>query len=940
MSAEQENNHNKQANPNDRYHWYKENNMKFVKASLCLSIALAISACGEQASVGSHLNSAKNYLDQNKINESIIELKNAIRLDVKNGEARFLLGQIYLNLGDGLAAVKELERARRSKYSENKVLPLLARAYILTDNNSDVLALSTASKSLSVEAQSQYLAYQTLAALRSEQPEIAKQSVALAEKIAKQSQYSMLASAYLQLSENNNDEAKTLVARVLTINPKNVDAIMLQGQVAMLTKDYELAVDSFQQFTTLQPRFGMVQILLANAFLKAGELEEAEQYADAILEKVNSQPFAHYIKAMVGFEEKDFVKASKHAEAALASGFNQFNLKLVAGASAFYLKNWQQSHRHLSVVVKYLPTEHQARRMLAVTQLELGFIDEISATLAEFDGNNDGNSQFISSLSYKLLELGATGEVKKILAQNEESSAENAKNNARQGILKLMMNDPTGIEDLEDAIELNPEFIEAELALAFAALQNGDITKAKKIAEKWQQKYPDEAGSYNLLASIAVEEKKYPKAEQALLKSLAVEPDNLFALIEQLRIARIQKNEELSKQRVDNLIIVAPNNNKVLRHYFGIYRNDAALDKLKAAYELDTTDISKAVLLSEAMVSLGKANEAEKLLLSKTDIVPLPKRYWQLLVMIYKEQNDAEKVFTTLDRWQKENPYHIEPVVLLTDFYAGQLNYERALTVLKRGLDNHEDNLLLQLIQMQLLLNSQQIVPAKNLYKKLAVKDINKALKQGMLGRIFALEKNYEQAIPKLLELYKAYPSSQNAIHLTAAYVGNDDNARAAKVLEQHLEKEPNEYRIKTMLAGVYLESDANAAINVYTDVAEKQPKNFVAHNNLAWLYLQENDLENALLHAERAYELKPNIANIADTYGKVLLSTGDKRTALRYATRASEISQGKDIDIQLNYIETLIANNRTNEAKDKLSKLTTTTDEQKTKKAQLLTEL
>ena len=89
--------------------------MKFVKASLYLSIALAISACGEQVTVESHLENAKSYLNENKVNESIIELKNAIRADTKNAEARFLLGQIYLSLGDGLGAVKELERAQSLK---------------------------------------------------------------------------------------------------------------------------------------------------------------------------------------------------------------------------------------------------------------------------------------------------------------------------------------------------------------------------------------------------------------------------------------------------------------------------------------------------------------------------------------------------------------------------------------------------------------------------------------------------------------------------------------------------------------------------------------------------------------------------------------------------------------------------------------------------------
>lgn len=914
--------------------------MKFVKASLYLSIALAISACGEQASVESHLENAKSYLNENKVNESIIELKNAIRADTKNAEARFLLGQIYLSLGDGLGAVKELERAQSLKYPDNKVLPLLARAYILTDSDSDVIALSTAAKELAAEERSQYLAYQTLAALRSEQPELAKQSVELAQSIAQQSLHSMLALAYLQLSENKYDEVKTLISRILTIDPKQVDALMLQGQVSIVTEEYQLAVDSFKQFMELQPRYGMVELLLANALLKAGHDEEAEQHADAILAKVNNQPFAHYIKAMVRFQAKDFAKASEHAEAALSANFNQFNLKLVAGASAFYLKNWQQSYHHLSAIIKYLPKDHQARRMLAVTQLELGLIDEISATIGDFDGTDEVNSQFLSSLSYKLLELGATTEAKKLLAQSDQSSSENAAHNARQGILKLMMNDPSGIENLKDAVKLNPELIEAELAIAFSALQRGDIPKAKAISEKWQQQYPDKASSFNLLASIAIKEEKYDEAEQALKRSLSLEQDNFFALIEQLRIARKQKNIPLSKQRADYLITIAPANNKVLRQYFGVYRNEMALAKLTTAYELDKTDINKAILLSEAMVSLEQLKQAETLLVSIEETEKLPKRYWQLLLLTYKKQQKVDKIQSTLEKWLKENPYHIEAVVLLTDFYASQRNYERALIVVKRGLENHNDNLVLQLIQMQLLLNNKQISPAKSLYKTLENKNINEALKSGLLGRIYLLEESYVQAIPKLTMFYNTYPSSQNAIYLAGAHLGNEDNSKAAKVLEHYLTIDPNNNRVETMLAGVYLENNSNKAIAVYDDVVKKQPKNVVAHNNLAWLYLEQNNISKALEHAEKAFELAPHIANIVDTYSKVLLGSGDKRAALKYASKASEIAEGKDVDIQLNYVEVLIANNRMNEAKDLLSKAMTSTDEQKEKKSKLQAQL
>ena len=915
--------------------------MKFVKASLCLSIALALTACSEQVSDESHLENAKSYLSNKQINESIIELKNAIRADGKNAEARFLLGKIYLNLGDGLAAVKELERARQFNYAANKVLPLLARAYTLTDSDADVLALSDEAEKLANEEQSHYLAYKTLSALRSEQPEQAKESAAEAQSIANQSLYSMLAMAYLQLAENNYDEVKTLISRILVIDAQQVDALMLQGQVSMVTKDYAQAALSFKEYLNLQPRSGIVQLLLADALLKSGQDEEAEKYADAILARIDSQPFAHYIKAMVAFNSKAFDKASEHAERALSANFNQANLRLVAGASAFYLKNWQQSHRHLTMVVKYLPKDHQARRMLAVTQLELGFVDEISATVGDFSASRAGDAQFLSSLSYKLLELGAMGEAKKLLEQSEATtSTTNAGDNARQGILKLMMNDPSGIQDLQDAVKLDPSFIEAELALAYAALQNNDIEQAREIAIKWQEKYPEKSGGYNLMANIAIKEKQYDKAEQSLQQSLRLEPDNIFALTEQLRLARQQKNETLSKQRVDYLMKLAPSNNKVLRHYFGIYRNEMALDKLQAAYQVDNKDINKAILVAEAMVSLAQYKQAENLLAGLVDTPKLPKRYWQLVVFNHRKQHDGKKMESALDGWLKASPYHLEPVVLLADLHANRGNNERALNVVKRGLDYHQDNLVLQLVKMQLLLNSQQITPAKSLYKTLAVTGINDALKQGFLGRILLLEEKYTQAAPKLAKLYQVYPSSQNSVYLAGAYMGNKEEQKAVKVLDHYLTIDPNDSRIKTMLAGLYLAGDTNKAIAIYTDVVEKQPGNVIAHNNLAWLYLEQSKLDKALTHAKEAFALAPHIPNIADTYGKVLLKSGDKRAALKYATQASDLAQGKDIDIQLNYIEALIANSRANEAKDLLSKTSPQTDEQTEKKAQLQAQL
>jgi putative PEP-CTERM system TPR-repeat lipoprotein len=920
--------------------------MKFAKATLCLSVLLALSACGEKETAESHLINAKKYISTNKVNESIIELKNAIRLNTQNAEARFLLGRTYLELGDGLPAIKELERAQSLKAKNSQLIPLLARAYILTDSDLDVIALSDEATTLAKEEQSQYLAYKTLAALRSEDPELAKESAELAQKLAGQGLYSMLAQAYLQLSNNKTDEASTLIARILVIDSKQVDALMLQGQVATVVKDYTLASDSYKQYLDLQPRSGIVQLLLADVLLKANKFEAAEQYADVILASVSTQPFANYIKAMARFQAQDFANASKHAEAALSGNFNQLSLKLVAGASAFHLKNWEQSYHHLDKIAQYLPSDHQAKRMLAVSQLELGLVNEINSTLVNFENDNSdkkdsvNNAQFLSSMSFKLLELGAIDEAKKLVNQNDGLGKNNAEHNARQGLLKLMMNDPSGIEDLRDAVKLNPELVEAELALAFAALQSGDIKQATEIATKWQNNYPKKAGGYNLMASVAIKQEKYENAERALKQSLTVEPDNIFALIEQLRIARKQKNDELSKQRADYLITLYPNNNKVLRQYFGTYQNEMALAKLSTAYELDKTDVKKATLLSEALVSLQKLTQAANVLTSLEGNAQLPKSYWQLLLLIYNQQKDLDKMQTTLGKWLKASPYHIEPVILLADLHAKKRNHERALSVVRRGLETHQDNVTLQLVKMQLLLNSNQIILAKELYQVLALKDVNAALKEGLLGRILLLENNHEQALPKLTQFYQAYPSNQNVVYLASAYLGNNEKNKAIALLENYLKEQPKSDRVKAMLAGLYINNGDNKAITTYAEIVKTQPKNVVVNNNLAWLYLENGQIEKALFHAKTAFDLAPKNASVVDTYGKILLENGDKREALKYSAKASSLSKDKDIDIALNYVEALIANNRLNEAKAILEKAVTTTAEQKEKKSQLLATL
>ena len=62
------------------------------------------------------------------------------------------------------------------------------------------------------------------------------------------------------------------------------------------------------------------------------------------------------------------------------------------------------------------------------------------------------------------------------------------------------------------------------------------------------------------------------------------------------------------------------------------------------------------------------------------------------------------------------------------------------------------------------------------------------------------------------------------------------------------------------------------------------------ALNNLAWLYYERKD-PRALEIAKKAYELAPNSAPIADTYGWILVEKGEIAKGIEILSKAVQLA-------------------------------------------------
>jgi tetratricopeptide (TPR) repeat protein len=207
------------------------------------------------------------------------------------------------------------------------------------------------------------------------------------------------------------------------------------------------------------------------------------------------------------------------------------------------------------------------------------------------------------------------------------------------------------------------------------------------------------------------------------------------------------------------------------------------------------------------------------------------------------------------------------------------------------------------------------VYKAKEYFKVLTKQNIVEVLSQGIEGKIALLEKDYKKASKLLAKFYNENPLSKNALLLNKALQGNNKNSAAIELLEFHLENNEKDNNVRLVLANNYIGSSPGKAISAYKRILVDHPNSLMVLNNVAWLSMEQGDLEDALAFSESAYKIDSNNVNVIDTKAMILFKLDRKGEALRNLGTAHDLSEGKNIGVALNYAEVLIASNRNQSA-------------------------
>ncbi len=879
--------------------------MRLIKNKLALAvcIALSVAACTPDKTSEEYISAAKASVSASKNADAIIALKNAIRTDLKNAEARVLLGSLYLNMGEAAAAEKELNRAITLSGDLDALLPKLLKALNLQNKNDEIIALIAKHDQITPEI----LLYQALAYSGLGEKDKAKQSIAEGNELSTESVYSQLGDAYLNAESVDIDDTLENVDKILVLEPELTEALMLKGQLHFAKKDFEGAINAFKKYHDLLNGDVQIRLYLANAYVKNEQFKEANEHLDFLLKLIPEHPFINQLKGLIEYQNSEYKQALAHTEKAIQNGLDIPSNRVVAGLSAFKLEQYELAHQYLVTLSEILSPTHPVSRVLALVQMQLGYSDDVGDTLKDLEGLTSQDVNLFTTASFELLKSGKIKEAKELLAKTDDIVADNPEGLTKLGILKLSMNDLEGLADLEKAVEIDPELAMAKMALAAAYIKSEEYGKALSLAEQWKHSNPKQVEGYNLAAKIYLLKEEVKSAETEFNLALAIDESNPYSLVYFANKAFVNETPKESIKLLEKLLISSPNHLAALtlnyRAHSILNTVDTAVDKIAKSFAENQNNISYRLLYARVLFIEKQFDDVINLLKEARREVSTPALQWALLGDSYSKLNKNEEALKVYSNWILTKPQYRAAWLKKISAQEKLADYRGALATVQQALTKTPDDGQFTILRVNYLILTKEFTEAQRQIDNLSDEHKELPLIKGLQGKIWLTEGRFEKALSGLEGLYKTVPNPSNVTLLLLTYKQLGQEEVAYNFIKNHVESYPMDDVSRTLLAEIAINFDKIIAKNNYLILLEKAPENISILNNLAWVEFQLENYDLADKYVTRALNINKSHPQIMDTAALIKLKLGNKKKALELLKRAKLLAP-KDAEIAKHYDE------------------------------------
>ena len=821
----------------------------------------------------------REELKRYALNSEIQSLWRAVYDDINNGALRQAIAKKYNALGNGDIAEHELSRALALGVPENELVADLGRSYFLQNKLSKILdevKIENAAPQIHGET---YLvlgmAYEKL-----EQYEEAFLHYYQAEVLLQDHVDLYAPMARLYSRTGNYEKAKMYVDEALSLNGTDAEFLVLKGN---LVERRSGSIESYQYFERAnfhKPDDVDIESKLGSVLYNLGRKEESMVVFRRVLSKDSKHPFANFMVATLFAEGNNIRTATRYLNQAGRTSYENFVPGLMLwGKLGYAAADYERAIAGLTDLIKVDPDNHEARTLLAAAYLQLNNSMPAAQTLDYFSGfdvlteldhillgtayalsGDDDKSMLNFSAALEKKSQNLTGQEKDILNQFQRGDYYGVEINVSGIINQTAMNNQKATIDVHNAIAAK------------------DYDKALSIAAALVNDDRNNAVGYHLLGLSYLNQGRIDEARSNFRRVI-----DLDAALFQARI---------NLARID----------------FALEDPNGAVNHLNAILSQDDSYIPAYELLYEYALSMGDDIRAERYLTTAISANPDIITPRIKLVEYYFEQNAVQRAKSRAERLIQQFPSHAKANSLLGKAYLLSGQADDAIVLLRKSIEIDPAHLDAYLLLSDALMSNDMIFEARNaldagmpfvedrvplIIKSIDLTKIDKDFKKAYqhanqlkleqktmsVGNIFQGEINiieglFEDAVAAFLRAQKAGANDDQVLYrLAEAYAKSGERDHAIEIASSHLAAHEDDNNMRHFIALFQFESgNAEEAIFHYDYLLRIDQNDVVANNNLALIYLQQEDLEKAYKYAFYAYKLPDFNVEVAKTYAQVLI--------------------------------------------------------------------
>lgn len=895
--------------------------MRFLSPSVKVMLALLAStwlvACSTQTPE-EHLANALEYRAAGQDDAAIIELKNALQKDGGYLPARAEFARQLFASGDYSAAQSEFKRAlalpvEESPLSRGEFAELFELSKLTAIRLQEAAAVLA---DLDEQAQAQpplapsARALLGLARLALDDIELAGQDFAAALAADADLPYANFGQARVLWAAGQLESAWPLFVKASRLAPRDPQLWLMQGEFALEQKNLDGAREAFAAARTLPGRDVPARLGQARVMIFEQDLNSAKAEIDEVLTLVPTYVPALYLRALVAYEQGEYKTAALALLEVQSLQPNYTAGLYLMGAVQFQLKDFAQSESNLKRYLDSQPGNVSSRKLLAAVLMQRQDYDGVVAALEPVPSAQK-DAQLLAMLGTAYARTNRLSQASQLLDQAVALAPDVGQLRNQLAVTLLAAGESEqAIGALQSAIELDSEMMLSDYLLVLALLREGKADEALRAAQTLRDRAPDDPMGENLMGAVYFAQGDEDAArvafKAALSKDSAFEP----AVLNLVRLDVSQGDMAGAVAALNGLLAADPDNERALLRLAELALTDTGLTSDEAGKE---AAIAKAVTLLQRADRAHTDSLAPKLALARLGLNSnnltladvqseralslAPEHETALLVRIEallagdrveEVAGPLGSLATAVRRQQPVAPARLLELARLQE-RAGLVDEAiRSYSEAAEGGGDYFQKANLALTRFDL--RSGSVVSAR---KRLLAAE--SSITAGQPWRLLAAD--VARAENNLVDAEKGYSalleegSREALFRLVALHTQAGEPSRGAVLLNEWLAKHSNDAGVEIALATAALSAgDYASSQQRFESALANDPNNVVVLNNLAYLYQQTDDAR-ARPTARKAWELAPDNADVADTYGWILFTEGEVERSRDVLMTARELA-------------------------------------------------